>query len=387
MISKKLMTATLIVTTVVLFAGQAQAVNIETVPVGNTGNLPDSTGYGAVAYGYNIGKYEVTAGQYTEFLNAVADTDDYLLWDARMDDYGDPSDPVWADLGPQIFRTGSQGSYEYSVAADWANRPVNYVSVSDGMRFANWLHNGQPTTGVQDASTTEDGTYPLLGQAGTGEKNPDNAELYQLALAGRNAGWTWALPSLDEWFKAAYHYNDGDTGNYWGFPTQSEDWPGYVADGDMVSQGCASGCKVDAAGDVIIADPGNYATYNRDTTTGKVAGIGPTYYLTEVGEWENSAGPYGTFDQAGNLDEITETITVFEATPWDGTGELARMGGNFRYHAYMNKGFITHSQPRNQNTLGGLRMVQIPEPGSLIVLVGAAVGVLLYSARKWRRNV
>ena len=28
--------------------------------------------YGSVGYAYNIGKYEVTAGQYTEFLNAVA---------------------------------------------------------------------------------------------------------------------------------------------------------------------------------------------------------------------------------------------------------------------------------------------------------------------------
>ena len=29
-------------------------------------------------------------------------------------------------------------------AADWANRPVNYVNFWDAARFANWLHNGQP---------------------------------------------------------------------------------------------------------------------------------------------------------------------------------------------------------------------------------------------------
>jgi len=45
----------------------AQAVTIDLVPVGNPGNLPDTrynaTGFGSVANSYQIGKYEVTAGQ------------------------------------------------------------------------------------------------------------------------------------------------------------------------------------------------------------------------------------------------------------------------------------------------------------------------------------
>ncbi len=64
-------------------------VTIETVTVGSIGNIPELTGEdaiiggnalgngpnrlaGTVNYLYEIGKYEVTAGQYTEFLNAVA---------------------------------------------------------------------------------------------------------------------------------------------------------------------------------------------------------------------------------------------------------------------------------------------------------------------------
>ena len=45
------------------------------IPVGNVGNAADPPpAYGAVSYAYNIGKYDVTAGQYTAFLNAVAKT-------------------------------------------------------------------------------------------------------------------------------------------------------------------------------------------------------------------------------------------------------------------------------------------------------------------------
>ena len=47
----------------------AGAVNIETVTVGNPGNAADTRyapgGYGAVGYTYRMGKFEVTAGQYT----------------------------------------------------------------------------------------------------------------------------------------------------------------------------------------------------------------------------------------------------------------------------------------------------------------------------------
>ncbi len=55
----------------------AHALTLDTVTIGNPGNPNDPlTGglYGGVSSTYNIGKYEVTLNQYTEFLNAVADT-------------------------------------------------------------------------------------------------------------------------------------------------------------------------------------------------------------------------------------------------------------------------------------------------------------------------
>ena len=120
----------------VLFGITAKAANIEFVPVGNPGNEPDPryTGIsiGSVAYTYQIGKYEITAGQYCEFLNAVAKTDTYGLYENRMNGVSDY-------LGYTIHQSGQPGNYIYSVETDWANRPVNLVSWGDAARFCNWL--------------------------------------------------------------------------------------------------------------------------------------------------------------------------------------------------------------------------------------------------------
>jgi formylglycine-generating enzyme required for sulfatase activity len=259
-----------------LVSAASAQVNIETVPVGNPGN-PDDTHwgrYGGVDYEYNIGKYEVTAGQYCEFLNAVASTEDtHWLYSFDMVD----------DDGCQIQRTGSQGNYTYNVAYEWADRPVNYVSWADAARFANWLHNGQPT-GAQDDSTTEDGAYELKAN---------------LTAVSRKESWEWAIATEDEWYKAAYHKNDGDTGHYFNYTTSSDIRPGYVTDAGKLSEEFPLVPFVEGG-----IDPGNYATYDGD---GGMNGIGSPYYRTEVGEWENSDSPYGTYDQGGNVWEWTET--------------------------------------------------------------------------------
>src|SRR5262249_51541961 len=92
-----------------LIAAAAPAITIDTVPVGDPGNPNDpATGnlYGGVTYAYNIGKYEVTVGKYTAFLNAVAATDTYGLYTSYM-----ATDSSTAG----IAQSGSSGSYTYSV--------------------------------------------------------------------------------------------------------------------------------------------------------------------------------------------------------------------------------------------------------------------------------
>lgn len=320
--------------------------SLEMVPIGNPGNAPDTeimsdgtTGYGSVAYPYLIGKYEVTAGQYTEFLNAVADTDTYGLYNSKMPEIGN---------GCGIERIGSPGSFSYSVAADWANRPVNRVSWGDAARFSNWLHNGQPTTGAQDLTTTEDGAYVLDGA------NDDTA----MVAVTRQSDATWFIPTENEWYKAAYYdptdyAPDGSGGvdpgaGYYDYPTGTDSVPSSA---------------------LIDPDPGNNANLST---------IGGPYYRTVVGEFENSASPYGTFDQGGNVRELNETVG---SSTTHGLRGGAYSGGGYqqmlasrRYRA--NLAFETKDV--------GFRVASIPEPSTITLLAMGAIGLLLYAARRRR---
>lgn len=175
-------------------------ISIPTVPVGNSGNAADPlTGFGSVAYAYNIGTTEVTNAQYAAFLNAVAATDSSSLYNTKM-----------ANSFGGITRAGSPGSYTYSTVSGRENAPVNYVSFWDACRFANWLHNGQ------GSGDTETGAYTLT--AGGISAN----------TVTRNSGWRWAVTSENEWYKAAYHEPagaGGDSDNYWLYPTSTNTAP------------------------------------------------------------------------------------------------------------------------------------------------------------------
>jgi|GEM_PF-564332 len=178
----------------------AAQITIPTATVGNPGNAPDpTTGYGSVAYAYNIGRTEVTNAQYSAFLNAKAASDPFNLYNTNM-----------AETFGGITRSGSPGSYTYSTVSGRANNPVNYVSFWDACRFANWLHNGQ------GSGDTENGAYTLT---------PNGIANNTIT---RNTGAVWAVTSENEWYKAAYHQpasEGGDADNYWLFPTSSNSEP------------------------------------------------------------------------------------------------------------------------------------------------------------------
>ena len=303
----------------VTWSARAEVV-METVTVGNPGNANDPPGYGGVDYTYNIGKYEVTAGQYTAFLNAVAETDTYGLYNTSM----------WSiSYGCKIDRGGTSGSYTYSVAGDWANRPVNYVNWYDALRFANWMHNGQPA-GAQDTSTTEDGAYDMsLG-----------------ASAVRKPGARFFLPTENEWYKAAYHKNDGVTGNYWDYPTATDLAP---------NNGNPEG------------DTGNSANFSDGDST-----IGSPYWRTPAGYFGLSGSAYGTFDMGGNIWEWNEALIGWFRGIRGGSFEYS---GDFLRAAQRLEGY-----PSGEHDFGiGFRIAQVPEPATLSLL---AVGCLLTVRRR-----
>lgn len=268
-------------------ASQAGNIEIETVKVGDPGNAPDDTGCGAVAYTYAIGKYEVTAGQYTAFLNAVAAEDTHGLYNADM---------AGRESGCGISRSGSPGEFSYAVDPAFVNRPVNYVSFFDACRFANWLSNGQPT-GAQDYTTTEEGTYDMRESGMV--RSPD---------------WKWAVTSDNEWYKAAFYHGGGKDEGYWLYPTRSDTPPGNDRD------------------DVY----GNNANWNPEAPEDPI-------WTTPAGQFKESQSPCGTFDQAGNVWEWIDDV-VAAPTAELGPPRRTRGGSCFDQNG---TGFLRKDAPRD----------------------------------------
>ena len=317
--------------TALVFTTAAEAVPIDMVPVSNPGNAPDTRynaiGFGSVGYNYQIGKYEVTAAQYTEFLNAAAKSDPNGLYDTAMGVPGSPS------FGANIQRMGSSPNYSYDVAADWANRPVNFVDFWDAARFANWLHNGQPT-GPQGPSTTEDGAYFNVGNQAT---------------FARQAGARFFIPNEDEWYKAAYHNQSaGLAASYFDYPTGTNSLPG-----NNINE---------------TTKPGNNANY-RD---GDSYTIDIPYYRTVAGEFELSDSSYGTFDQGGNVWEWNETALASSSRGLRG-GAFGALVDSLHASARING-----PEPSNENLNFGFRVASsIPEPGSINLCVMGVLSLML----------
>lgn len=172
--------------------------------VGNINNSNHSTGYGGVSYEYLIGQYLITNCEYAAFLNAVAATDSYALYNTAMN-----------NARGGISRSGNSGSYSYSVKTNYGNKPVHSVSWFDCARYCNWLHNNKPS-GSQNNNTTEDGAYTLNGATS------GNA-------VAKNAGAKYWIPTENEWYKAAYYKGGSTNAGYWTYATQSNTAPTCVS--------------------------------------------------------------------------------------------------------------------------------------------------------------
>lgn len=285
-----------------------------------------TSGYGSVSYIYQIGVHEVTQGQYTEFLNAVAKTDPNAVWTTFLE----PA-PVNPPKAAEIARSGTPGNYVYTVAPDFANRAIVSINFYSALRFANWLHNGQPI-GAQDATTTEDGAYTLLGS------NPVDVQ--------RNPGAKYFLTSEDEWYKAAY------------YDPESEGYVTYATGSDITPT-----CE---------PPPGTMDSAN----CGAVGGN--KHKLFDVGAYTDAMSLYGTFDQSGSAFEWNEAQIEVGGLP----KRIVR-GGNWITADRLGALSRAHKGPTASFDNVGFRVATLPEAGAMWMRGAALLSLLLlYRGRR-----
>lgn len=147
-------------------------ISMDFVPIGNPGNAAhtfshwsSNYSWGRVDYHYRIGTHEVTAGQWAQFLDK-------------------------ADLHTSPLH--DRGSFDEPLAWDGPNKPRIQISWYHAAQFCNWLTSGN----------TRKGAYRFDSASGalTG---------IDRAAAKREYGQVYVLPTIDEWYKAAYFKPDG----------------------------------------------------------------------------------------------------------------------------------------------------------------------------------
>ncbi len=203
-------------------AAVAQTYDFDWVTIGDAGNEPYEDndlglmdGRGSVGYEYRISRYEVTTGQWMEFVNTFStQSDDFanfarpVNWGAMIDwDYGGPG-----------------RRYKLREVESAEMLPVGGIDWRESAMFVNWLHNGKSSElwaiedGAYDASTfTTNGNGTFNDQP---THNPD-AKFW--------------IPTQDEWLKAAHYdpnrYGEGQ-GGWWQYPISADSPPVYGPPGE-----------------------------------------------------------------------------------------------------------------------------------------------------------
>jgi len=171
------------------FGTGVNSFSIDFVTIGNPNNATDATGYGSVAYTYNMGKYEVSR-EMIDKANAAG------------------------GLGITL-----QDMTNYS--GNGANKPATGVNWYEAAKFVNWLNT---STGGQAAYKFDgSGKFQLWSSTDAG---------YNAANQFRNSLAKYVIASTDEWYKASYGSPNGIWYNY---PTGSNTAPTPVGGGTDVN--------------------------------------------------------------------------------------------------------------------------------------------------------
>jgi formylglycine-generating enzyme len=330
------------------YMNSSHAVTIDWVTAGDPGNTADTTGYGAVAYSFQIMKFEFTNQQYSDFLNAVDPdgTNPNSVYNANMG-----TNP----RGGISFNSPLAAGVKYAVRTDMGDKPVNYVSWFDAARVSNWLHSGTQSYGSTDSSATA----------------PQNTGAYTVGTAtdgngvAKNSGALFYIPTENEWYKAAYYKGGSTNAGYWAYATQSDTDPTAVTAGPT---------GIGSAGSA-----GNFANFNSVADWN-----GEDGNVTTVG---TNGGPsfYGTFDMGCNLWELNDL---------DGTASSSRgrRGGRWYYSSASDLSSSTHNTVGTDISVhdGGFRLaspVPVPEPSTVaLAAIGIAGAGLAFRRRQLARR-
>jgi hypothetical protein len=287
----------------------ANQFSMEFVTIGNPGNAADTTGFGSVAYAYKLGKYEISRDQMNKASTA-----------------------------------GGLGFTLYDVVNQSGNLPATGISWNEAGRFVNYLNTSQGYQSAYNFTTSGPNDNLTLWTSGQSGYNPSNPY--------RNSNAYYFLPSVDEWYKAAYYDPNktglGESGGYWKYPTGSDSAPIEVIGG--------------TSGAVYKSIFGGYK------------------YQAEV---DNAGGlsPYGTMAQGGNMREWNENAfdlsndSASEWREWRGGSSndpIEALDSQNRYYYNPVVGFLDY----------GFRVASVPEPSALSLLAIGLGGMAVMRRRR-----
>lgn len=286
------------------FGSGANEFTIDFVDIGDPNNPDDTTGEpdpaGKVEYAYRMGKFEISRDMITKANNEGG-------LGITMDSMG--------------FVTGG--------ARD--DMPATGVSWFEAATFVNWLNTSQ---GHQEAYNFDGGgNFQLWTSSEAWQKGGENLFRHKDAF--------YFLPSMDEWYKAAYF--DASSTTYFDYPTGSDTAPTAVASG---------------------TDP-NTAVYDQSFSQGPAD-------ITLAG----GLSPYGTMGQGGNVFEWEET--EFDLTNDSSSSARGIRGGDWSNFSF---DLLTSDRGFDFPAVGdfnvGFRVASIPEPGTMLLGALAAGGLLV----------
>lgn len=292
--------------------GSGSTFTIDFVTVGNEGNSNDagagggsySSPYGGVAYTYRMGIYEITQDQITK---------------ATTEGLANVTAGAWA---------GSQ--------------PAAEMSWYEAAAFVNWLNTSTGHQAAYNLTYSGEWSMSLWGNGDAWQLGGEN--LY------RHKDAYYFLPSEHEWYKAAYHQNDGASANYWDYATASN----IVPDG------------IDFNGDTAFE-----AVFLQGYDQGEPNSV------NNVG----IASPYSTYGQSGNVWEWTES--AFDGLNNSPSANRAIRDGNWgSTESTFRSSTRNDVDPTGSDENVGFRVASVPEPSTALLMLGGMGAWLL--KRRWK---